>query len=291
MTASLAWSARLHRIPAVALVGLALLAASTAQADAPRDALADPVAAGDHAWSLRAERLDGDRADPTRIREAIEHYEAAVERNGEALGPRWRLLRALHYAIDFSALSDEEKDALSERAVDLARASAPRAEGDARAEATDADRARVQFWSAIAWGTRAQRVGLLTIVREGVARRMYDLAEASLRLDPSVDRGGALRLLSRLHGTLPRVPFVSGWVDRDEALALAERGHRLDSDHPGNRLILALTLLEQAPERHAEARGLLEQVATSEPRPDFLVEDRAIREQARERLAALDDDP
>jgi hypothetical protein len=119
---------------------------------------------------------------------------------------------------------------------------------------------------------------------------MHDYAEQSLALDPSVDRGGALRLLSRLHATLPRVPFVSVWVDRDRALPLAERAHALDAAHPGNRLILALALLERAPGRSSEARELLESVANAEARSDFLAEDLAILEQARDELEALNDD-
>jgi len=244
------------------------------------------IAAGDRAWSTRAVRLDEVRAEPARIQQAIEHYRAAVEAQPDSLEARWKLLRALHYAVDFTTLGDEAKDTLVEEAVDLVRASdAMMQDGDS---AEDADRARLLFWSAIAWGSRAQRVGLLTVVREGAAKRMYENARRSFELDPSVDRGGALRLLSRLHATLPRVPFVSGWVDRDRALPLAERGYALDPDHPGNRLVLALTLLERAPDRTAEARRLLEALASGTPRPDFVAEDLRIREQARERLAELD---
>ena len=134
---------------------------------------------------------------------------------------------------------------------------------------------------------RAQRVGLLTIVREGVAKQIHDDAERSLALDPTVDRGGALRLLSRLHATLPKVPFVTGWVDRSQAVPLAERAYALDAAHPGNRLILALALLEQAPGRTGDARALLESVAGAEPRQEALAEDLAIREEARERLDEL----
>lgn len=241
---------------------------------------------GDLAWTTRAEVLEAERAEPARIEQAIGHYRDAVEADPASLEARWKLLRALHYAIDFTTLPDKAKDARVDEAVKMVRAS-----GDLMDEADPAtrdDRARLLFWSSIAWGTRAQRVGLLTIVREGAAKRMYDDAQRSLQLDPSVDRGGALRLLSRLHATLPRVPFVSGWVDRDQALPLAERGYALDPDHPGNRLILALTLLERAQERTEQARELLESVASSEPRTDYLVEDLRIREQARERLSELE---
>ena len=241
------------------------------------------ISQGDRAWARRAEALDGSRPMLERVETAIANYRAAVELEPASFEARWKLLRAFHYAIDFSALTNARKDALVEDAVALARSSIARVEAGG---GEDPDRARLLFWSAVAWGTRAQRVGLLTIVREGVAGRMHDYAERSLDLDPSVDRGGALRLLSRLHATLPHVPFVSGWVDRDEAIPLAERGLALYPDHPGNALVLALTLLELAPERMGEAQRLLSNTARAEPRPEFLVEDLAIREQARERLEA-----
>lgn len=242
---------------------------------------------GNRAWAQRAEVLEERLATPTRIEDAIRHYREALVVDPLSLEASWRLLRALHYAIDFTNMEDGEKDARVVEAVELASASNEALE---TVQGTDSDRAHLLFWSAIAWGTRAKRVGLLTIVREGAASRMHDYAEQSASLDPSVDQGGALRLLSRLHATLPRVPFVSGWVDRDKALALAERAYALDAAHPGNRLVLALTLLDRAPDRRNEASELLESVASAEARSEFLVEDMAIREQAREQLEELNEE-
>ena len=131
----------------------------------------------------------------------------------------------------------------------------------------------------------AGKVGLLTLVREGLATRMHDCALRAAALEPTIERGGAYRLLSRLNASLPRVPFVSGWVERSQALPLAERAFAIDPDDPGNRLVLAVTLLERAPERRAEATALLESVSAATPRNALRAEDLAIREQARERLA------
>jgi hypothetical protein len=243
---------------------------------------------GDAAWTRRAESLDGRLAAAEPIDTSITEYRAELDEDPDSLEARWKTMRSLHYAIEFTRISEDEKDRRAAELVKLARESIDRLESreadDTALRGDDFHRARVYFWSAIAWGARAQRAGLLTIVRERVAGRIRDLAEGSLTIDPGVDDGGALRLLSRLHATLPRVPFVSGWVDRDESLALAERGMELASEHPGNRLILALILDERSPGRSDEARRLFESVATSDPRETYLAEDLAIREQARQRL-------
>ncbi len=270
------------------LLSALLAAPALAAENVSGESASDSLAAGDGAWTLRAESMDGRLAQPERIDEAIAAYGRALEQDPGDLEARWKLMRALHYSIDFTTLEEEEKDERADAITTLARGSADALES---AEAVSPnDRAHVLFWSAIAWGTRAQRVGLLTIVTEGVAIRMHDQARDSLALDPGVDDGGALRLLSRLHATLPRVPFVSGWVDPDEALPLAERGFALDPKHPGNRLILALALEDSDSDDAARILELLHSVANATPRPGYLAEDEAIREQARARLAEREAD-
>jgi tetratricopeptide (TPR) repeat protein len=245
------------------------------------------LAGGDALWAQRGASLSGRLAAPAAIEAAIESYRAALSAAPGALEPRWKLLRALHYSIDFADRDEDARQASVNEAVALAHDSTQLLESG---RGSTRDRARLYFWSSIAWGTRASRVGLLTIVREGLATKMHDFAGLAAALDPSVDEGGALRLLSRLHATVPRVPFISGWVERDQALPLAERALALEPAHPGNQLIMALTLLEQAPGRRAEARAFLERAAAHEPRAAYRAEDLAIGEQARERLEELDRD-
>ena len=242
------------------------------------------LVAGDALWTQRANTLSGNLAVSASIEAAIERYEAAGRDEPTALEPRWKLLRALHYSVDFADRDDDAKQASVNQAVAIAHESIRLLESE---EGSNRDRARLYFWSGIAWGTKAGRVGLLTVVREGLATRMHDFAESALELDPSVEQGGSLRLLSRLHATLPRVPFVSGWVDRTKALGFAERALALDPDHSGNQLIMALTLLEMTPSRESDARAFLESVSNGTPRIDFLVEDLAIQAQAASRIDEL----
>ena len=108
---------------------------------------------------------------------------------------------------------------------------------------------------------------------------------AVIALDPSFEEGGAHRLLARVHVEVPRVPFVTEFVDTGRAVPAAERALAISPEHLGNRYLLALTILDVAPERRDEAIALLAEAAHAEPRADQLVEDRAFRKAARARLA------
>ena len=60
-------------------------------------------------------------------------------------------------------------------------------------------------------------------MRSGLANRLFAYGTRVIALDPECEQGGGLRLLSGLHGRLPKIPFVSGFVRRDQALAMLER--------------------------------------------------------------------
>jgi hypothetical protein len=290
---------------------LLLLGATTAAAEAALAAArvadetaGDDLSRGDEAWAQRAR---GDRdgiPEPSSIRLAIAAYEAHLAAHPESLEARWKLLRALHFDADFVEPDADAKRRLLDHARDVAESGlddlARELGSETRLERMDAevlvlrltnarisrnDVARLHFWSAICWGTWTRSVGLLEAVRDGVAGRLYRYVSVTLVLEPDYEDGGALRLLGRLHAELPRVPFVSGWVDRKQALPLIERARALAPGHPGNRLLLALTLLELAPGRRSEALDLLQGIASLSPREDMRIEDLAIRKAARARLA------
>jgi tetratricopeptide (TPR) repeat protein len=283
----------MSRVVLATMVGIASLGAYS-----------DDVARGDSAWASRAEGEREGRPQSAPILEAVSFYESALAASPESLEVRWKLLRALHFAGDFAAQEVRERRAIFERARDVSekgldlladRVSGVRLEEEEpeairrRLEAKDvspSDVARLYFWSAINWGAWSRDVGLLKAVRQGVANRLYRYTGITIALEPGYDEGGGLRLLGRLHAELPRVPFVSGWVDRDQALPLVERAYTLAPANPGNRLLLALTLLDLAPERRGEALDLLDQVGRLTPRPSMRIEDLTMRKEAQERLTA-----
>jgi hypothetical protein len=284
---------RTSRVVLAAMVGVASLGAH-----------ADDVARGDSAWASRAEGEREGRPQPGPVLEAVSFYETALSARPESLEVRWKLLRALHFAGDFAPLDEEHARRIFERAREVSEKGldllADRVGSGARLEEKEpeairsrleargvsrSDVARLYFWSAINWGAWSRTVGLLSAVRQGVANRLHRYVLITIALEPEYDEGGAFRLLGRLHAELPRVPFVSGWVDRKQALPLIERAYALAPANPGNRLLLSLSLLDLVPERRSEALDLLDEVGRLSPRPSMRIEDLAIRKEARERLA------
>jgi tetratricopeptide (TPR) repeat protein len=285
---------RAGRCLLTALVGLSSIAADV-----------NDVARGDSAWARRAEGHREGRPQSGAILEAVRSYESALGARPESLEARWKLLRALHFAGDFASEDGQEKRRIFARGGEVSEQGiallADQVSFGVRLEEMDPERigsrleaagiptsdvARLYFWSAIHWGAWSRSVGLLGAVRQGVANRLHRYALVAIALEPELEEGGAFRLLGRLHAELPRVPFVSGWVDRDQALPMIERAYAMAPANPGNRLLLALTLLDLAPKRAREAQALLQQVEALEPRPSMRIEDLALRREARKRLAA-----
>jgi len=276
-------------------LALALLAAPAARG-AP-----EQIARGDASWGLRAQGQVDARARSEPIDAAIGAYEAALLASPRSLQAHWKLQRALWFRADFASADPREERAFYERAIETSeRAFALLAERVGGREALEraepgelklllpaadhSDAAQLYFWSAINLGGWSRLAGLIRAVRAGVASRLHEAALRSIELDPDVEQGGAIRLLSRLHSELPRVPLLSGWVDHAKAVPLAERALAEYPDHPGNSYLLGLALLDHAPERRHEALARVAATAALEPRADHIVEDTAIRIAARELL-------
>jgi hypothetical protein len=282
------------------------LAAASCFAAAPALA-SDELARGDAAWARRAEGERGGLASSERVDDAVGAYQRALDANPDDLELRWKLLRALHFHGEFATRDDEQARAIFARGREVAEWGLERLSGRvgtgerleqldqrrlneqlAAATVTRRDVGRLYFWSAVHWGAWARREGLLLAVREGVANRIHRYALVALAFDPEYEEGGPYRLLGSLHAQLPRVPFVTGWIDRARAIPLLERAVAIGPAHPGNHLLLALALLDLAPTRRGEALALLEQAGAAAPRQQMRVEDLAVRRAAHERRLRLE---
>ena len=255
-----------------------LLASSSTQAAS--------LARADSLYALRSQGAEGDRALRTTIAAAIAAYEEVAAEQPQSIEIKWKLLRALFFEGQYTGYSRPERQAWYSEAVDHAEESLAEAAelcgGNktwkrgrrpqvARHCNTD-DAAQLYLWSAVAWAQWGRASGAVDAVRHGMAAKLNDYAQRVIELDPHCEQGGGQRLLASLHARLPKIPFITGFVRRDQAIPMANAALEIDANHPGNRYIHATVLLRVAPERYAEAEATLKALANEEARGPWRVE-------------------
>ena len=263
---------------------------------------ATELATADTLWTQRADGADGGAARAAPVAAAIAAYEAAVEADPEDIEARWKLLRAFHFQGEHVLRDRDDRLALYRRTrlvADETRTKLGRKAGrpiDASETRKVADALRGEPWavqvylqSAIHWGLWGDNTGKMKAPREGVGGKLRDFALTAIELDEHADAAGGHRFMGRLHTEAPRIPFVTGWIDRKTAVREMERACELAPDEPYNQLYLADALLRFREDRKAEAVRRLEQLIATPPRPDFAVEDAAAVRDARAILAEARD--
>lgn len=261
----------------------------------------DPVTAGDAAWARRAEGHQGDRARPGPANEAVAAYERAVKEQPDRLEGYWKLLQALHYKGDFATPGKEGKQQafargkeVAEAALDrLARKTAgSREKLDAMTPAQAAKavsavpEAKPLFlWAAVHWGLWGDVFGRMAAARQGVGDKVRRYSEILVALDERYEDAGGHRVLGRLHTLAPKVPFVTGWVDREKAVSELRKAVAMGPDNWDNHLFLAEALLEYQPAKAAEAREILRRLLARRPTPERAVEQERTLVNARALLA------
>jgi tetratricopeptide (TPR) repeat protein len=262
----------------------------------PPAAAAEALAAGDAHYARRAEGARGGTAQPLHIDGAIAEYRRALALDPRFFEARLALMRAFFFRTGFCGPMDvgdairtfDEAKKLAEETVALLDADTGRRRARVQVEAARAlaPAAEAYVWAAVSWGQWAV-FHHLAAAWQGAPKRIRDLAETVLLIDPATAQAGAYVILGRLHCEAPRIPMLTGWISREKGIAYLRQGLARAPDNPALVYFLADALLTWEPARRAEARALLERGAASTPRPDFLVEDAHYAEEARERLAGL----
>lgn len=281
-------------LPLLLSIPLSLFAVAT---DSPSIEQADGL------WRQRARGQSDGEPDPVPIRRALAAYEALLTERPDDLEVRWKLLRAQQFYGEYVLEEADEKRQLFRRARDLADDSRRRllerhglTEGEASEESIvralsgetgdgDTLAAAIYYYSAVHWGRWGDTTGRLSAARAGVGDKLRDFGRLVVALDERFEEAAGHRLLGRLHTEAPRIPLVTGWVDRDLAVRELETACRIAPQNPFNQTYLADALLRFRNGRRAEAIERLERVVTSEPRQSQLVEDLAAIDEARRLLA------
>jgi hypothetical protein len=284
-------------MPALLLGLLVVLAAAGGWSTDVPSSGPDP---GEVAWRQRAAGFAASgKVSPEPVERAIAAWEGALEGRPDDLALRFRLIEALYFSGHFAARDAASSRRAADRELALAEETfehivAPLG-GAARLESLDVAReaelerdhpaaAAGHFWCAVSWGVWGLTHSKLASAGRDVAGRIRRHAEVLIELDPSYADGGGSRLLGRLHAATPKVPLVTGWIDRRLGIEHLRRALAISTRDARNPLFLAEALIEHAPERRPEALALLREVAARAPDPDSLVEESETIESARSLL-------
>lgn len=261
----------------------------------------DAVTAGDAAWARRAEGHQGDRAAAGPINEAVAAYERAVKEKPDRLEAHWKLLRALYFKGDFAVQGKEGKQQVFARGREVVEAALDqigrRVGGREKLDGVPPQQAAklvagipeapaIFLYGGIHWGLWGDVYGRLAAARQGVGDKVRRYGEVALALDERFEEAGARRLLGRLHTLAPKVPLVTGWVDRGQAVSHLRRAAALAPENLYNQVYLADALLQHQPAKAAEAREILKRVLQKKPDPGDVVEDERALVEARALLGS-----
>ena len=259
----------------------------------------DAMERGDHAASRRAVGHQGSQALPGPIGQAVAAYEEALAAQPDNLEVRVKLLSALYFQCEFTLSEAPTKHAVFERALEIASDGMEQLErGLAYADASEENRSRlvrylgdepaaagIYFWSAVYWGLWSRHAGTFEAAKKGVANRIRDYSEVVIALDASYENAGGHRVLGRLHTEAPRIPLITGWIDRDVAISELEKAVESAPKDLRAHLFLADALLKHDSTRHDEAIERLNWVVRQSPDPELLVEETQVLEEANHLLA------
>ena len=231
------------------------------------------------------------------LEQIVEKIPAIREKTGDRA-----ILRAYHFQGDHVLRNRDDRLALYEHTRLLAdeartqlgrKAGRPidRSETGKIAEALRGEPWAVEIYlqSAIHWGLWSDNTGKMKAAREGVGSKLRDFAQTTIDLDESAEAAGGHRFMGRLHTEAPKIPFVTGWIDRKTAVRALERACQLAGQEPYNQLYLADAWLRFRKDRRSEAIERLKALIATPPRPEFAVEDAAAIRDARQILAEARD--
>jgi tetratricopeptide (TPR) repeat protein len=254
---------------------------------APLAGQEDPLVRGDRAWRERAAGYREGRVAPEPIAVAVGAYEEALEQQPRRLEGYWKLMRALYFQGQFVARDKEAKRVVFDRGRHVAEAAldllGEEVGGRKQLEKMEPEQLAaalahrlaatpIYFWGAVNWGLWGEVFGKVAAARRGVAKRLRGYSLNVIALDEEYEAAGGHRLLGRLHTMAPKIPLVTGWVDRDTALSELRRAVELAPEEPYNVLYLAEAELRFEPAKAEQAIRTLKALVERLPDPEQPVE-------------------
>jgi tetratricopeptide (TPR) repeat protein len=220
-------------------------------------------------WA-RLDRLHERRDQPAALEEARALADAALVAAPTDAELLWRAARVTFTQSEEPTRAPAERSQLGKLAWDLAE----------RAIAIDPRSAGGHYWAALAIGSYAEGIGILTALATGIEGKFKGHLQRATELDPGYDHGNIPVVWAAYHLEVP-------WPKRDRKQAEVDlqQALRINPDSLRARLYLARVLFDTG--RPAEARTRLGEIASAPIGRYDAPEERRVKREATELGAKL----
>ncbi len=188
--------------------------------------------------------------------EEMVHYKNALKENPESFLIRANLLKISYFKGSYTGLSSEKAKEVFAEAKEIAEESKKMLMDKIKIEKLKepeevAKKAKdikgiseFFFWDSACWGQWALLYGKFKAAKEGAAKKIWFSASVALILNEKLEDGGPHRVLGRLHHQTPKIPLITGWVSKEEALKHLKMAVELGPEEPMNYLFLGELYLD-----------------------------------------------
>jgi hypothetical protein len=271
--------------------------------DQPQVSSVNPIVLEGDKWFLRRqEGRVGLKASVGPINQAIALYDKATA-DPHYVEARWKLMRALYFKGAYTGQDDDSRKAIFEKAKKVGDDAIAILESSLEERGIKglieygpellagnlkdrSDAAPTYYWVAATTGQWALSVGAIEAARKGAADKIRDCGLTVIGIDPQFEEGGGYRIVGRLNDQAPWIPFVTGWVSREDALKYLRLANQVSKRNFANRVFLAEALHKGDAKEQAEAVTILEGLVADAPSPQRLVEELTMQDLGRQDLEA-----
>ncbi|SMG29898.1 hypothetical protein SAMN05661096_01919 [Marivirga sericea] len=182
----------------------------------------------DQLFEERCEVIQDEKASSENIDKAINLYSQSTEEPERTIG----LLKSYEFKASWTKVSEEEKRALYEKAIELAKTKSVQFP----------DNGAIAYWHVANYARWGDLIDITEAAQEGVIDEIKKLAEKAINLDKTYNQAGALRLLGGIHLEAPTIPLILTWPSNEKAKQLLTEAYRIAPQHPANAYLYAKML-------------------------------------------------
>ena len=230
----------------------------------------------DEYWDKRGENFDTAKllADSAQINQAIELYKQILTnaKGQEKEEATWKLIRAYYFKGKYCTTDKEMKKKIYDLGKDIGE--------NALKEFPNS--AGINLFTAIVWGVWGEEYGILAAARKGVAGKIKELCEKSIKADSKFDGAGGYRVLGRVYFKAPKIWPILRWPSKEKAVEILEKGYKLAPENLTTKQFLAEALYSQG--KKVRAKKLMNEILNATGVHEGVAEDAVLKNEVRNTL-------